>query len=51
MNQQGAISPPGCEKSQNGRGGLFFAVNDDKLFDSVKDLIDGDTAPTRAPRN
>jgi hypothetical protein len=51
MNQQGAISPPGCEKSQNGRGGLFFAVNDDKLFDSVKDLIEGDTAPTRAPKN
>jgi hypothetical protein len=51
MNQQGAIAPPGCEKSQNGRGGLFFAVNDDKLFDSVKDLIDGDTAPTRAPKN
>jgi hypothetical protein len=51
MNQQGAISPPGCDKSQNGRGGLFFAVNDDKLFDSVKDLIEGDTAPTRASKN
>ena len=34
MNQQGALSPPGCDKSQNGRGGLFFAVQDDKLFES-----------------
>jgi hypothetical protein len=51
MNQQGAIAPPGCERSQNGRGGLFFAVNDDKLFDSVRDLIDGDTAPTGAQKN
>jgi hypothetical protein len=49
MNQQGALSPPGCNKSQNGRGGLFFAVQDDKLFESVKDLIAGDTAPTKAP--
>ena len=26
LNQQGAIAPPGCDKSQNGRGGLFFVV-------------------------
>ena len=49
MNQQGALSPPGCNKSQNGRGGLFFAVQDDKLFESVKELIDGETASTKAP--
>jgi len=49
MNQQGALSPPGCEKSQNGRGGLFFAVQSDKLFESVKDLIAGETASTKAP--
>ena len=50
MNQQGALSPPGCNKSQNGRGGLFFAVQDDKLFESVKesdrrrDRLDQDAA-------
>jgi hypothetical protein len=49
MNQQGALSPPGCNKSQNGRGGLFFAVQDDKLFESVKELVDGETASTKAP--
>src|SRR6185436_15648517 len=49
MNQQGALSPPGCNKSQNGRGGLFFAVQDDKLFESVKELIAGETASTKAP--
>ena len=50
MNQQGALSPPGCNKSQNGRGGLFFAVQDDRLFESVKELIDGETASTKAPK-
>jgi hypothetical protein len=49
MNQQGALSPPGCNKSQNGRGGLFFAVQNDELFASIKDLIAGETAPTKAP--
>ena len=45
MNQQGAHRAAGCNRSQNGRGGLFFAVQDDKLFEGVKDLIDGETAP------
>lgn len=51
MNQQGALKPPGCKKSQNGRGGLFFAVSDEgnKLFESVKELIDGETASTKVP--
>ena len=49
MNQQGALAPPGCDKSQNGRGGLFFAVQDNKLFESVKELIAGETASTKAP--
>jgi hypothetical protein len=47
MNQQGALSPPDCGKSQNGRGGLFFVLDNKALADSVTDLIDGDTAPTR----
>jgi len=45
MNQQGAISG-NCKSSQNGRGGLFFVVDDAQLADSVKDLLTGDTAPT-----
>ena len=47
LNQQGTLSPPDCDKSQNGRGGLFFVLDDKTLADSVTDLIDGDTALTR----
>jgi hypothetical protein len=49
MNQQGSISLPKCSSSQNGRGGLFYVLDDPELFDSVKGLITGDTAPTKAP--
>jgi hypothetical protein len=45
MNQQGAISGT-CKSSQNGRGGLFFVIDDVELYTSVKDLISGDSAPT-----
>jgi hypothetical protein len=45
MNQQGSLSGPNCASSQNGRGGLFYVVDDVSLFDSMKDLISGDTAP------
>jgi hypothetical protein len=45
MNQQGAISG-NCKSSQNGRGGLFFVIDDAELSNSVKDLITGDSAPT-----
>jgi hypothetical protein len=44
MNQQGAISE-NCKGSQNGRGGLFFVIDDAELYTSVKDLISGDSAP------
>jgi hypothetical protein len=47
MNQVGSLSGPKCDSSQNGRGGLFFVVEDAKLFDSVRDLIQGDTAPAK----
>jgi hypothetical protein len=50
MNQQGMAFTPGCERSQNGRGGLFFVIDDPGLFKSVTELIDGDTAPTRPPK-
>jgi hypothetical protein len=45
MNQQGAISG-NCKSSQNGRGGLFFVIDDADLSNSVKNLIAGDSAPT-----
>jgi hypothetical protein len=38
MNQQGAIKG-NCKSSQNGRGGLFFVIDDAELSNSVKDLI------------
>jgi hypothetical protein len=47
MNQQGSLSGPKCDSSQNGRGGLFFVVEDAKLFGSVRDLITGETAPAK----
>jgi hypothetical protein len=47
LNQQGALSPPDCGKSQNGRGGLFFVLDNKELADSVTDLIDGDKAPMK----
>jgi len=50
MNQQGAAFGSKCGSSQNGRGGIFFVLSDEKLFKSVSDLVDGDTAPQRAPQ-
>jgi hypothetical protein len=43
MNQQGSLSGPKCDSSQNGRGGLFFVVDDPVLFHSVQDLLKGTT--------
>lgn len=45
LNQQGALSG-NCASSQNGRGGLFFVVDNRQLHDSVAALIAGNTAPT-----
>ncbi|MEA3061275.1 MAG: hypothetical protein QOJ94_1056 [Sphingomonadales bacterium] len=47
MNQQGALSgdKDACHSSQNFRGGLFFVVENQALHDSVKDLLEGCTAP------
>lgn len=41
MNQEGALSGDAkkCGSAQNGRGGLFFVVDDKDLAASVKDLI------------
>jgi hypothetical protein len=51
MNQQGTLSGTNCASSQNGRGGLFYVVDNKPLNDAVKNLIKGDTAPTSAPKN
>ena len=46
-NEQGNLSGTSseCKVSQNGRGGLFFVVDDQALHDSVADLIAGESAP------
>jgi hypothetical protein len=49
LNQEGALSGK-CSAAQNGRGGLFFVVDDPVLHESVTGLIDGNTAPTKAPK-
>ena len=48
MNQQGAIGggEKACGSSQNGRGGIFFVVQDAGLSARVTSLLRGDTAPT-----
>lgn len=47
LNQQGTLFPePRCDRSQNGRGGLFFAVRNNELFETVTELLDGETAAT-----
>jgi hypothetical protein len=43
MNQQGSLDT-NCKSSQNGRGGMFFVVDNEQLFNGVRDLIQGDTA-------
>jgi hypothetical protein len=47
MNQQGSLNGPNCASSQNGRGGLFYVVDDRPLFASVTDLIRGESAPIK----
>jgi hypothetical protein len=51
MNQQGVLRAEGkrkCDSSQNGRGGLFYVLDNKALFDGISDLIRGGTAPTTA---
>jgi hypothetical protein len=48
MNQQGATSGT-CSSSQNGRGGLFYVVDNAQLSSTVTSLIAGASAPTQAP--
>ena len=46
MNQQGTLSGPKCDSSQNGRGGMFFVLQDAVLSKSIAALIGGESAPT-----
>ena len=48
MNQQGTLSGANCSSSQNGRGGLFYVIDDADLSSGLSDLIKGNTAPTNA---
>ena len=49
MNQEGSLNgnaggEDSCEISQNGRGGLFFVVEDDVLHNGLSELLKGSTA-------
>jgi hypothetical protein len=44
MNQQGTLSGANCASSQNGRGGLFYVIDNAALADGIRGLIKGDTA-------
>lgn len=44
MNQQGALSGK-CSASQNGRGGMFFVIDNAQLWTSLSGLLKGDSAP------
>lgn len=52
MNQQGALRPgydepnQTCASSQNGRGGLFYAVSDPTLHRQISALLAGESAAT-----
>jgi hypothetical protein len=45
MNQQGSLSGPNCGSSQNGRGGIFYVVKDETIYQGVKALISGGSEP------
>jgi hypothetical protein len=47
LNQQGTLSGPDCAISQNGRGGMFFVIEDRALHSSVSALVAGSTAPAQ----
>jgi hypothetical protein len=44
LNQQGSLSGR-CKSSQNGRGGMFYVLNDRQLSSDMAALMEGDTAP------
>ena len=44
MNQQGSLAG-NCSSSQNGRGGIFFVLENRDLFNSLTSLLNGNSAP------
>lgn len=44
LNQSGGLKTA-CANAQNGRGGLFFVVDDAKLADSLRTLLSGTSVP------
>jgi hypothetical protein len=49
MNQEGALLQKNdCTTSQNGRGGLFFAINNEPLHKSISKLLQGKAAGTKS---
>jgi hypothetical protein len=52
LNQEGALTgnARACMKSQNGRGGLFFVLNNEALHRQISALVAGATAPQGAQR-
>ena len=46
LNQQGSLSG-NCSSSQHGRGGMFYVLNNERLFEDMTKLLDGKVAPTR----
>lgn len=55
MNQQGALranyahAGQDMSSSQNGRGGTFYVLQNQQLFDSLTQLLKGDTEPSSPP--
>jgi hypothetical protein len=49
LNQQGQLSGSGaqCGRAQNGRGGTFYALQNQTLWKSLTDLLKGNSAPTQ----
>jgi hypothetical protein len=45
LNQQGALSGT-CTSSQNCRGGVFYVLRNEPLFDSMTNLLKGQTVPS-----
>jgi hypothetical protein len=45
MNQQGTLSGANCGSSQNGRGGLFFVLDVEPLFNDISNLLKGGSEP------
>jgi hypothetical protein len=49
LNQQGSLSGT-CRSSQNGRGGLFYVLDNRDLFEDMTKLLEGKVAPTTLPK-